>query len=243
MADTLSRIGIGSATVDTVLPEQSFEAGTTIEATVTVEGGTEPRHVDVIYLGLMTRYRWGDTSSTSVINSVQLTDDFTIDPGCEEEIPVSLFVPPETPVTMDASEVWVETRLDINWTIDPEDVDKLDVAPGPYLDAFHGVMCDLGFELETAAAIDAHETPFSLPPFVQGFAYRPQADSYGDDFDDVAVLVRPTDDHLELILEVDRGDQPLTDWGDESGQTKFAIETADTDYITSLVHAILDEYR
>jgi sporulation-control protein len=243
MADTLSRIGIGSATVDTVLPEQTFEAGTTIEATVNVEGGTEPRHVDAIYLGLMTRYRWGDSSSTSVINSVQLTDDITIDPGSEEQIPVSIFVPQETPVTMDASEVWIETRLDINWTIDPEDVDKLDISPGPYLEAFHDVMGELGFELDTAATIDARQTPFSLPPFVQAFAYRPLADTYGDDFDDVAVLVRPTDEHLELILEVDRADQPLTDWRDETGQTKFAIETADTDYITSLVHAILDEYR
>lgn len=244
MKNVLSSIGVGSATVDTVFPTTSVTAGETIDAEVEIEGGSSKQQVDDVYFALVTRFRQDEGSSNAVVDELQLTDEFTIDPGEERTIPVSIDVPSETPVTMGGGDVWVETGLDIDWALDPSDKDELQVKPGPHLAAFHSALGGLGFDVRTVEIITAEHTPFDpVHGFVQQFEYRPVADRFANRLDELEFVFNPTDDELQVLMEVDRKGDPVTGWmRSDEHSSKFEIETTDENAIAEKVDDIIERF-
>ncbi|WP_433631527.1 sporulation protein [Halomicrococcus sp. NG-SE-24] len=229
MKEVLSRVGIGSATVDTVLPTTTLTAGESVDAEVHVEGGSTDQEVDAIYFALLTRYETDDSTRTGVVDKFRVADPFTIEAGERRTFAVTIDVPRDTPVTVGRTNVWLETGLDIDWAVDPDDEDPLQVAPGPRLATVFDALESLGFTVRTAECEAAPGGLFS-GSFVQEIEFVPRSGPFSGRLDELEVVPRPTADSLEVGLEVDRRGGLLSEMSDldeRLTRLRFTDESAD----------------
>lgn len=150
MNGILSRFGVGAAEVDTVLPTDSVIAGETVEATVEIHGGDSAQDVEAVYFALLTRHATDDGRSTGVVDRHRLADSFTIEAGEERSFEVDLGIPRDAPATLDRTDVWIETGLDVEWAVDPDDSDPIEIRPDAHLGALLDALDALGFALRRA---------------------------------------------------------------------------------------------
>lgn len=115
----LSSIGIGAATVDTLLPKTEFTPGETVEATVEMTGGNAEQEIDGLYFALLTRV----DDEHVVVDQDEITESVSLAPGETRTLTTEVTVPPRTPVTEGECRVWLKTGLDISWAVDPNDED------------------------------------------------------------------------------------------------------------------------
>lgn len=203
MKRVLSRIGVGAATVETVLPRSEFEPGETVEATVEVTGGQSEQTIDEFYFALMATAGSGD-DTTFALDSFKVVDGVVI--GAEEtrSIGVEFTIPPWTPITRDDVEVWIETGLDIDWAVDPGHTARIDVVPDPFVAALFATIDGLGFAYQTTTVRTADR--MEDRPVVQEFTFVPRSDPYREQLDALTVTCIPRDDHLRVIAGIDRVD-------------------------------------
>ena len=202
MKRVLTSLGIGAATVDTVLPT-TLTAGETVDARVDVIGGNDTQDVDAIYFALATRYETDDSHGTAKIDTFRIADSFTIEPDEERSFSVEIDVPYHTPVTMGTTSVWLDTGLDIDWAVDPDDRDDLEIEPDPLRQALFDALESLGFRLHSAKC-EATESLFADHRFVQELEFVPRSGPFAGELDELEIVTLPEDDGFELLLEVDR---------------------------------------
>lgn len=119
----LSSIGIGAATVDTLLPKTEFTPGETVEATVEMTGWNAEQEIDGLYFALLTRV----DDEHVVVDQDEITESVSLAPGETRTLTTEVTVPPWTPITEGECRVWLKTGLDISWAVDPNDEDAVDV--------------------------------------------------------------------------------------------------------------------
>lgn len=202
MKRVLSSLGIGSATVDTVLPT-TLTAGESVDARVDVTGGNDTQEVEGIYFALETRYRTDESTKSGTIDSFRIADPFTIEPDEDRSFSVTIDVPYDTPVTMGNTEVWLDTGLDIDWAIDPDDTDHVEVRPDPLRRDLFDALESLGFSLRTAEC-EASESLFADQRFVQEFEYVPRSGPFAGELDELEIVTKPEGNGFDLLIEVDR---------------------------------------
>ncbi|QLG50375.1 sporulation protein [Natrinema halophilum] len=217
MKRILSSLGIGAATVDTVLPT-TLTAGESVDARVDVTGGNDEQEVDDIYFALATRYETDESTRSAKIDTFRAADSFTIEPDEERSFPVTIDVPYHTPVTMDRTSVWLDTGLDIDWAVDPDDRDDLEIQPDPLRQSLFDALESLGFTLRTAKC-EATESLFANHRFVQELEFVPRTGPFAGDLDELEVVPLPEGDGFDLLLEVDRRGGLLTEHFDADEQT------------------------
>lgn len=179
MKELLSHIGIEAATVDTILPAESLTAGDPVTATVTVEGGSTDQDVDAIYFALCTEYLTEESRKRGVLTKAILRESFTIEAGERRSFETEIQIPSETPVTVGRTKVWVETGLDVDRALDPDDTDHVEVQPSPRVAAVMGAMVSLGFHLRTAEPVRSKHGLFTTgPEFVQEIEYIPTSGDF-----------------------------------------------------------------
>lgn len=201
----LSRIGVGAATVDTVLPDPTLTPGGTTDARVEVRGGSEAQEIEGVYFAIETKYETDEGHRTGVVDRARLAESFTVEPDEERTLETTIDVPWATPVTRGRSSVWIETGLDIDWAKDPEDEDHVEVEPGPRLARTFDALEDLGLSLHTAEVqADTRGVLTAGRRFVQEFEFRPRGGRYAGQLDELEVVARPGPDSLELALEIDK---------------------------------------
>ena len=206
MKKVLASVGIGNASVDTVLESTSVRPGETVGARIDIEGGDAEQEIGAVRLELETRYLTEEDGYRDAdVRTYTLSEGFTIEPNEERTIETELEVPSETPLTLGSTDVWVETELDVSLAVDPEDRDRLEVRPTPRMRATFDAMESLGFTLrEVEVAADPYGRYFSGSRFVQEFEYRPSSGPFAGDLDELELLPRDGPDGLELFVEVDR---------------------------------------
>jgi sporulation-control protein len=245
MSNMLSRIGIGAATVDTKLPS-TVTAGESVEATVEVVGGNSEQEIDGVYFALETRYDTDEGHGIAVIDRHQLSEGFTIAPDEERSFDVTLQIPRETPITMGRTEVWVETGLDVDWALDPDDTDYLTVEPTERMQAVLDALSSLGFDLRTARPEATPGGVFSTgAPFVQEFEFVPRDGSYRGDFDELEVIFEPTENALDIRLEVDQRGGMLSELSGMDLDERFeqlSVTTTDAGEVEDQIRTILDQH-
>lgn len=195
----LSRVGIGSATVDLVLPATSFRPGERVEATAEVEGGDSDQRIEGLRLAVVAGT--AGSRDAKVVDSVTVFDGFLIEAGESRSVPVEFTVPRWTPITRDDVEVWIETGLDIDWAVDPSDTDAIEVVPGPYVEALFTAVEELGFEYEGTTLEDADW--LEGRPYVQEFEFVPGTDHYRERVDELEIVCVPEDERLRIVAEID----------------------------------------
>ncbi|MFC6725484.1 sporulation protein, partial [Halobium palmae] len=205
MKKVLASLGIGNATVDTVLPSDSVVPGETVDAEVRVRGGNADQEIDAIRFEIETRVRTDEGYDDVDVGRLSLTDGFTVEAEEERTLSATVEIPYRTPVTLGDVQVWVETELDIARAVDPEDRDFLDVRPTPRMRALFDAVEELGFELHTAnCEADPYGRYAGGHPFVQEFEFRPERGDFVGRLDEVELVVDPGPESLTAYVEVDR---------------------------------------
>jgi len=237
MSRLLSSLGIGAATVDTVLPTTDLTPGESVEVSVELTGGDSPQEVDALYFALLARVAGED----HVLDQFRLTDPISLD--AEETLTrtTEVAIPSWTPVTRGSTRVWLQTGLDIAWAVDPTDEDDVDVHPGPYLRSLFAAIDDLGF--------DHHETEARTPtwledrPFAQAFTFTPDADDWPD-LDGLTLVCDPRGDDLKTVVEIDEHEpaEAYTDVEYDSQEVVHVFDTTDEDMMRRQLESVIDQY-
>ncbi|MFB6123452.1 MAG: sporulation protein [Haloferacaceae archaeon] len=244
MKKVLASLGIGNATVDTVLPTETVRPGETVDADVHVVGGNAEQEVGTIRFELETRYRTEEGYQEADVDRFTLAEGLTIEPGQEETRSVSIDVPYATPVTVGGVDVWVETELDIDMALDPEDKDYLDVRPTPRLQTVFDAMDDLGFSLHDAECeADPYGRYTAGQRFVQEFEFRANAGRFRDDLDEVELVARPGPDELTLFVEIDRRGGLLSEMAEtDERKTRTSIRSTDVATVRDDLATLIEEH-
>ena len=198
MGRILSSIGIGAATVDTVLPKSELRPGETIRVDVELAGGDSTQEIEGIAFVLKARVE----SDEHVLAEFEADRSISLSAEEERTIPVDVEVPLWTPVTTGGLSVWLETRLEIDWARDPTDEDEVEIVPDEFVSALFEALDDLGFVLDSADLVDVPHVDDR--PIAQRFRFRPAESEYEADLDAVEVTVMPRRDDLRVFVEFDR---------------------------------------
>ena len=244
MSGILSRIGIGAAKVDTILPTTTLTPGESVEAEVKVTGGSDEQEIDAIYFALETKYAGEEGYETGVIDKFKLTDPFTIGPDDERSFAVTIDVPLTTPVTMGRIDVWIETGLDIDWAVDPEDKDHVEIEPEPRMRTLFDALEQLGFSFRTAECRKAPGSLFSgTDTFVQEFEFRPNSGPFAGDLDELEVICQPGPDGLNVLLEVDRRGGFLSEMTDtDERRARLTVGNEGVDEVADRLRALIEQH-
>jgi sporulation-control protein len=205
----LSRLGVGSATVDTVLPTTRVTAGESVTARVEIEGGRDHQHATELVAGLFTRAQTGHGERVVEIGRTPLATDLDITPETDRWFEATIDIPPWTPITLEGTNVWVDTDLAIDWGVDTHDEDELHVEPGRRLRLVLQELEELGVVPHRAVPLTGRGEREAAPgvgddhPVVQQFDCHPQSGSFVGSVRRLTVVAVPTESDLRLHLRAD----------------------------------------
>lgn len=244
MKRILASVGIGNASVDTVLPSTTVTPGESVEAEIHITGGSVEQDVRAIDLELETRYATEDGYTEVTIDKLRLSDGLTIQPDQDEVRSTTIEIPYETPVTLGSVEVWVETELEIDMAVDPEDTDYLDVQPTPRMQTVFDAAEELGFTFRSATCeADPYGRYTSGRRFVQEFEFRPQGGQFAGDLDEIELVFAPTADELTVFLEVDRRGGLLSELADtDERKTQFTVRDENQSQVTEKLRRTIEKH-
>ncbi|MDN4524727.1 sporulation protein [Fictibacillus fluitans] len=207
MNKMLASIGIGAATVDTILNTNRFIPGEEISGTVQIIGGKAAQPVDSVSLFLMTEYiRETDDKKIhehAVVARHKVTDHLVIQPGETKRIPFVFRLPFDVPLSIGHTPVWLKTGVDIKNAVDPSDKDFITVNPGPLVSKAMEAIEGLDFFLRKAKCEAASRYNRGRLPFIQEFEYVPTGMFRGK-LDELEAIFLSDGKTLEILLEIDK---------------------------------------
>lgn len=229
MKKVLASVGIGNASVDTVLEHDRVQPGEAVGAEVRVDGGNADQEVERIELEIKTRYLTEEDSYQEItVDRLHLTDGFTIEAGDQTVYETEITIPYETPLTMGDARVWVDTDLEIPVAVDPEDEDPLQVEPTDRMQAVFDAAEELGLSFSKADCQADPSGRYVGRKFFQEFEFRPASGRYADSLDEIELVFDSTSERLTVYLEVDEQGGLLSELSDADEETiQFSITDAD----------------
>lgn len=248
----LASIGIGSAQVDTKLTKDKVAPGGEISGVVHIKGGKTEQKVDEIYLGLNTTYSKESNDRKLnvpvVIDRFRLNEPFSIGPEETKEIPFSIVLPLDVPISIGRTKIWVTTALDIKNAVDPSDKDYLQIVPNRLMDSLLNVIEDLGFRLRE---VDCEQAPFRLRkrlPFIQEFEFVPIMGPFRGRLDELELVFFPvSENEVEIYMQVDRRARGLGGFLSEAlemdeSNIRFSVTTSDLPGLRQKLESIINRY-
>jgi len=236
-----SRVGLGSATVETVLPDEDFSPGDTVEATIEVTGGTSDQRIDEFHCSIVAVGDAGGDDVEYVIDTFDLLDGFVIEAGGTERVPFTVAFPVWTPITSQNVGVRIDLGADISWAVDPHDSLVVDVVPDPLIGATLDAVEALEFEFRRSWL---HEVDWvDDREFVQVFAFEPGPD-YEDRVDRLLLTPILEDDRLRLNVEIDRVDAIAEEYDLDfnKDEVPFAVSTPDPSMIQGRIRTEIERH-
>lgn len=153
-------LGIGGASVETILSEPNVLPGGVVHGEVRVEGGSVVQNVQELSVGLQARVEVetseGEHREDIVFHRQTLGGAIELAPGAAHVLPFSLGIPWETPVTslpgqpVTGVQVGVTTQLALAMAVDSTDLDPIAVHPLPAQRAMLDAFSALGFRFKSA---------------------------------------------------------------------------------------------
>lgn len=202
---TLASVGIGAAQVDTILDSERTHPGAELSGIIHIQGGDTAQEIEHIELSLVTRYLHEVGDSEAYVNyplsQTRLRERFEVQSGETLDLPFSLQVPWETPLTLGRTLVWVNTALSVSLAVDPTDRDILRVEPSPSMLAILEALGQLGFTLYKADCEQNRRLGRSVP-FVQELEFRPGG-RYTGRLKELEVVLAPEPGGVRVWMEAD----------------------------------------
>ncbi|MCZ7413531.1 MULTISPECIES: sporulation protein [unclassified Streptomyces] len=153
-------VGIGGASVDTVLSEPNVLPGGAVHGEVRIEGGSVDQEIQGVSVGLQGRVEV-EGQDQEVLQNVeflkqQVGGAFQLQAGASHVVPFTLEIPWETPITtflgqeLRGMHIGVTTELAIARAVDSSDLDPVHVHPLPAQAAILEAFGSLGFRFKSA---------------------------------------------------------------------------------------------
>lgn len=249
MQKILASLGVGGATVKTVLSTSTVRPGGTARVNVDITGGNVEQKIRSVQLKMKTRYRYKiaetDVYVTASFATYRLAGGFTIAPGADKTMSADFNIPRSTPLTWGSTRVWIETSLAVPMAIDPSDRSALTVAPAPGIQAVFDATEALGLSFRNA---DCQADPFRRytkdRAFVQEFTFTPKRRSrFAQQLDEVEFIFAPHGDALRVSIEVDRRRGLLAEVFDADERTfQFTLRRADQREAQSHIEQAIQQF-
>ncbi len=222
LKNLLAKVGIGSAKIDTVVDNMTVTQGDTVTGTVHIQGGKIDQEINNITISVMTQAKGSrmvngeeeSYTSSKAVGSLRIDQAMTVAAGEKYEIPFSLTLPAETPITSIASgknqsKVWLYTNLDIESGLDSGDRDYLTVQPHPAVEMMINKFLQNGFEYQKVDVEIGHlrtSTFSSTSGIYQEVEMRPSGGFTWDarSISEVELSFVVENDTVHLLVEVDR---------------------------------------
>ena len=243
----LSSIGIGSAKVDTKLFKTNFIPGELLEGVVEIQGGKVEQSIDEIYLSVFCNYTIesdnGNYESNAILGKYKLLDSLVINPNETKSIPFSFSIPNDVPITTGKTNVWLQTGLDINMAIDPQDRDYIEIQPHPLVNAFLQSVKSLGFRLRKTEAKKAPGYLRGRLPFAQEFEFKPTSGPFRGQLDELEAVFFISENRVDVILQVDRKGGFLAEKFDmDESHVRFSYDKSDVPRLKELLSDLIYKY-
>ncbi|MBF0303017.1 MAG: sporulation protein [Desulfamplus sp.] len=255
----LSKIGVGSASVETELFNEIFTPGELIRGKVTVKGGSVEQNIDSIYFKIKSTYEDEidiengqdedeiNITRNALIGNFQISEPFVIKSdqiiSFDLEFPLPIF----TPVTAGKTKTWVETGLDIKMAADPTDKDYIHVQPHPLVDAVIGSAMDIGLEVYKVVCEPAPRNMNMMLPFVQEFALKPVEGHLTSRLEEIELIFRPLSNGFMVFMEIDRKSKGLSGRlskmiGTDETMVRFPVNYENMDSLTLTLNNLIEQH-
>jgi sporulation-control protein len=237
MKRLLSSIGIGAATVDTILPQSAVRPGETLDLTVELSGGETAQRIDGLYFTLTAASDGGEWT----VARYESDDAFTIEAGEERTEQVTVAIPVWTPVTRGGPRVSLATGLDIDWAVDPTDEDEVTVEPDDYVAALFTAAEQLEFDFVSSAVV---ETPWlDDRPFAQELVFTPD-ERFERDVSKLVLTTIPRGDDLRLYIQVEQRDEVAEAVGQDFNEQELSVTVtyANPEMIGRRISSTIDQF-
>ncbi|WP_316772223.1 sporulation protein [Streptomyces sasae] len=230
----LGAIGIGGPSVDTVLDGGPVMPGRSVSGRVRLTGGSAAVEVEHIGLELLARveaeHEEGESEGAVVFERFTVGGGFRLGAEEEREVPFSVPLPWETPVTELYGQplgivLGVRTEVGVAGARDKGDLDPLTVAPLPVQEAILEALGRLGFGFRSADLEYGRigGTGQQLP-FYQEVELTP-APQYAPAVGEIELTFLASPAGLEVVLEADKRGGPSSSGHDTL--TRFTVRHED----------------
>jgi sporulation-control protein len=202
----LASVGIGSASVDARLEQDSLIPGDVVKGEVHIVGGDVLQEIDEIYMYVVTHYERevndNKVKEECTLVKHRLSERISLQPKEKMVLPFKFQLPYETPLTMGRQPVYLRTGLDIKNAIDPGDSDFMEVRPHPLMTKVLDAIQSIGFQLYKVDC-EYNRHLGRTYPFVQEFEFRPTG-PYRSRLEELEAIFYLRDGELEVLLELDK---------------------------------------
>ncbi|MEU1163218.1 sporulation protein [Streptomyces sp. NPDC005921] len=230
----LGAIGVGGPSVDTVLDSGVVVPGGAVSGRVWLKGGSAAVEIEHIGLELLARveaeHEDGESEGAVVFERFTVGGGFRLGEEEEREVPFSVPVPWETPVTELYGQplgivLGVRTEVGVAGARDKGDLDPLTVGPLPVQEAVLEALGQLGFGFRSADLEYGRigGTGQRLP-FYQEIELTP-APRYAHAVNEIELTFLASPSGLEVVLEADKRGGPFSSGHD--ALTRFTVRHED----------------
>ena len=245
----LSRLGVGSAEVETVLDRPETVPGGVVTGLTTIRGGKVDQEIEKVLVALEATVEVETDDSTwyeqVTFGTQQIGGGFTVQPGQELSGRFELPVPWQTPITdvgswhLRGMKIGVRTTLSIPGAIDPGDLDPVSVQPLPIQTAVLEALGNLGFHFHSADVEKGYVSGSNLP-FYQEIELKPSGE-YARRISELEVTFLVDEAGMDVVLEADRRGGLLTAGGDQLSRFRVGHHDTDVYALSGLLHQQLQE--
>ncbi|SFF15870.1 sporulation-control protein [Actinacidiphila alni] len=214
----LASLGAGGASVETELHQADVTPGGVVHGSVRIQGGSVDQRIQGLTVGLQARVevdrKDAQGNETEYHQNIEfhtqrIGGEFVVQPGAVHDVPFSLEVPWEAPVTMfmgrqlTGMHVGVTTELQIARAVDKGDLDPVNIHPLPAQDALLEAFGRLGFAFRSADLEKGtlRQTRQRLP-FYQEIEFKVPQQYKG--LSEVEVTFVADGREMDVVLEMDK---------------------------------------
>jgi sporulation-control protein len=244
----MSRLGVGSAEVETVLDQPGTQPGAVVTGTTTITGGKVDQQIEKVLVALEATVevdRGDETWYEEVtFGSQQIGGGFTIRAGQQISDRFGLSVPWQTPITdvggwhLHGMKIGVRTKLAIPGAVDPGDLDAVSVHPLPIQEAVLAALGDLGFQFRSAD-VEKGRLAGSELPFYQEIELKPSGE-YARRIRELEVTFLVDGTGTDVMLEADRRGGLLSSGRDEHSRVRLSHHDLDRRALAGQLHQQLE---
>lgn len=253
----LSKVGIGAAKIDAVLDNQQVEPGTIMSGVLNITGGKAEQKINKIDLDVYCNYfveeeyeedgesRTRVVEETCRINTFDVQESFTINPGEELAIEFEIPLSAQAPLSFGKSKTWLQTNLDIDFALDKQDRDYLHVVPNERQQAILDAIAQLGFDMVEAESEGCSSSKGELP-FIQEFEFKAHRGDFNGRLDELELVMMNYHDEVGVHLEIDRKARGIGGFfaemfGRDEVNAYISVTEPDVDAISEQLYQLIDD--
>ncbi|OON94125.1 MAG: hypothetical protein ATN31_04385 [Candidatus Epulonipiscioides saccharophilum] len=247
-----------NAKIEAVFYNESVRQGGELTGVIQLTGGSINIDFNGIFLEIEAEYVEEEDGElhvkSAVIDELELSGEFTLDEESLVELPFSIRLPRNIPITAkiilskeDRSTLYLKTILKVPMADDPSDADKIVIYPSKNLECvLIALTRNMDFQLTETNSILYKEE------IIQEFEFKPNPDSpYASFLEELECFFLHEEDGLKVYMEIDRRARNFTtaflEVLDLDETFKSVFIDADTlkagpDAVAELLDSLVNEY-